>query len=96
MLHDSIAADIRCAVRAFRGDADGGALAVPELDDLLALPVLEDAAMYTDQGMYNASGFGTPEELQATVTTHNFPSHSDLFRSAGIAPDPRSYRQRDC
>ena len=150
-------------VTSVRGDADGGALAVPELDDLLALPVIEDAAMYTDQGMYNASGFGTPEELQATVTTHNlfrvlgvepfvgttfpasfdrtrsfglvishglwvrkfgedpnivgrsmtldgasgytiygvtppafnFPSHSDLFRSAGIAPDPQSYRRRD-
>ena len=25
----------------------------------------------------------------------NFPSHSDLFRSAGIAPDPQSYRRRD-
>ena len=150
-------------VTSARGDADGGALAVAELDDLLALPVIEDAAMYTDQGMYNASGFGTPEELQATVTTHNlfrvlgvepfvgstfpasfdrtrsfglvishglwvrkfgedpnivgrsmtldgasgytiygvmppafnFPSHSDLFRSAGIAPDPQSYRRRD-
>ncbi|MYD72154.1 MAG: hypothetical protein F4W89_15635 [Acidobacteria bacterium] len=150
-------------VTSVRGDADGGALAVPELDDLLALPVIEDAAMYTDQGMYNASGFGTPEELQATITTHNlfrllgieplvgstfpasfdrtrsfglvishglwvrkfnrnpnivgrsmtldgapgytiygvmppafnFPSHSDLFRSAGIAPDPQSYRRRD-
>ncbi|MCY4076293.1 MAG: ABC transporter permease, partial [Acidobacteria bacterium] len=150
-------------VTSVRGDADGGALAVPELDDLLVLPVIEDAAMYSDQGMYNASGFGTPEELQATITTHNlfrllgvepfvgssfpasfdrtrsfglvishglwvrkfgrdpsivgrsmtldgasgytiygvmppafnFPSHSDLFRSAGIAPDPATYQRRD-
>ena len=52
-------------VTSVRGDADGGALAVPDLDDLLALPV---------------SGFGTPEELQATVTTHN------LFRVLGVEP----------
>jgi len=213
MLHDSIAADIRYAVRALwarpgfavlsvltlglgiganaavfsaahslllrdppfsepdrlvlvtsvRGGADGGQLAVPELDDLLPLPVIEDAAMYTDGAMYNASDFGTPEELQATLTTHNlfrllgvdpvvgttfpasfdrsrafglvishglwvrkfgrdpnivgrsitldgapgytiygvmppgfnFPSHSDLFRSAGISPDPATYQRRD-
>jgi predicted permease len=63
-----------------RGDEAGGALSVPELDDLLALPVIESAAMYTDQGMYNASGFGTPEELQATITTHN------LFRVLGVEP----------
>jgi hypothetical protein len=36
--------------------------------------------MYTDQGMYNASRFGTPEELQATITTH------DLFRVLGVEP----------
>jgi putative ABC transport system permease protein len=63
-----------------RGDEAGGALSVPELDDLKALPIVEDAAMYTDQGMYNASGFGTPEELQATITTHN------LFRVLGVQP----------
>ena len=67
-------------ITSVRGDEDGGALAVPELDDLLALPVIDDAAMYTDQGMYNASGFGTPEELHATITTHN------LFRVLGIEP----------
>ena len=67
-------------ITSVRGDEDGGALAVPELGDLLALPVIDDAAMYTDQGMYNASGFGTPEELQATITTHN------LFRVLGIEP----------
>jgi len=126
------------------------------------LPQIADAAMYTDQGMYNASGFGTPEELPATITTHNlfrvlgveplvgstfpatldrsrgfglvishglwvrkfgrdpnvvgrtmtldgapgytihgvmpdgfnFPSHSDLFRSSGIAANPRYYEDR--
>jgi ABC-type antimicrobial peptide transport system permease subunit len=53
---------------------------VPELDDLRALPVIESAAMYTDLGMYKASGFGTPEELQAPITTH------DLFRVLGVEP----------
>ena len=67
-------------ITSVRGDEDGGASAVAELDDLLALPVIDDAAMYTDQGMYNASGFGTPEELHATITTHN------LFRVLGIEP----------
>jgi putative ABC transport system permease protein len=149
-------------ITSVRGEEDGP-LAVPELDDLKALPVIADAAMYTDQGMYNASGFGTPEELPATITTHNlfrvlgvepvvgstfpahydrsrqfglvishglwtrrfgrdpnivgrtmtldgapgyvihgvvpagfnFPSHSDLFRSSGIAADPKSYERRD-
>ena len=63
-----------------RGGEEGGAVAVPELDDLRALPAIEDAAMYTDQGMYNASGFGTPEELPATIATHN------LFRVLGVEP----------
>jgi predicted permease len=141
-----------------------GPLAIPELDDLQALSqVVEAVAGYTDQGLYNASGFGAPEELQATITTHNlfavlgaaplvgntwpkhydrsrqfallishglwtrrfaqdpdivgktmtldgapgyvihgvvppeinFPSHSDLFRSSGIAADPKSYERRD-
>jgi hypothetical protein len=60
-----------------RGEEDGGGRSVPELDDLRSLPIIDSAAMYTDQGMYNASGFGTPEELQATITTH------DLFQSPG-------------
>jgi putative ABC transport system permease protein len=67
-------------ITSVRGEEDGGGLAVPELDDLRALPIIESAAMYTDQGMYNASGFGTPEELQATITTH------DLFRVLGVEP----------
>jgi putative ABC transport system permease protein len=67
-------------ITSMRGDQDTGTLSVPELDDLLALPVIADAAMYTDQGMYNASGFGTPEELESTITTHN------LFRVLGVEP----------
>jgi putative ABC transport system permease protein len=67
-------------ITSVRGDQEGGGLAVPEFDDLLALPVIESAALYTDQGMYNASGFGSPEELQATITTH------DLFRVLGMEP----------
>lgn len=62
------------------GDEAGGVVAIPAFDDLRALPVIADAAMYTDQGMYNASGFGRPEELQATITTHN------LFRVLGVVP----------
>jgi predicted permease len=67
-------------ITSVRGDEDGGTLSTPELDDLRGLSVIEDAAMYTDQGMYNASGFGTPEELQATITTHN------LFQILGVVP----------
>lgn len=67
-------------ITAVRGDEAGGALAVPELDDILGLPMIDAAAMYTDQGMYNASGFGTPEELPATIATHN------LFRVLGVEP----------
>lgn len=149
-------------ITASRGDESGGMLSTPEFDDLRALPQIAAAAMYTDQGMYNASGFGTPEELQATITTHdlftvlgvppaiggtfpatldrsrgfglvishglwerrfgrdpnvvgrtmtldgapgytiygvtpegfNFPSHSDLFRSSGISPNPKYYADR--
>jgi len=67
-------------ITSVRGDEDGGAISEPELEDLRALTVIAEAAMFTDQGMYNASGFGTPEELQATITTHN------LFRVLGVAP----------
>lgn len=146
-----------------RGDEEGP-LSVPEQDDLATLThIFQDVALYTDQGMYNASGFGAPEELQATITTHNlfrilgvplavgapydastdrsrrfelvishglwmrrfggdpnivgrtmtldgapgytihgvlaegvnFPTNSDLFRSSGIAEDPRVYERRD-
>ena len=62
-----------------RGEQDG-TVAVPELDDIRALPIVDSAALYTDQGMYNASGIGTPEELQATITTH------DLFQVLGVEP----------
>jgi predicted permease len=62
-----------------RGDEEGP-VAVPEFDDLQELQIFEAAAMYTDQGKYNASGFGTPEELPATITNHN------LFRVLGVEP----------
>lgn len=63
-----------------RGGEDGF-LNVPEQDDIRALShIVEDIALYTDQGLYNASGFGAPEELPATITTHN------LFQVLGIAP----------
>ncbi len=156
-------ADRLVRISTVRGGEEGG-LAVPEQDDLAALTdVVEEIALYTDQGMYNASGFGEPEELQATITTHNlfrvlgimpaigtvfpagadrsrrfelvishglwvrrfgqdpnivgrtmtldgapgytihgvlppevnFPTNSDLFRSAGISADPATYRRRD-
>jgi len=65
-------------ITSVRGGEDG-MLNVPEQDDLLALSnVIADVALYTDQGMYNASGFGAPEELPATITTHN------LFRVLGV------------
>ena len=72
-------ADQLVRITSLRGDKEG-ALAVPELDDLKALPVIEDAASYSDQGMYNASGDGPPEELAATIATSN------LFRVLGIGP----------
>jgi predicted permease len=156
-------ADRLVRINSVRGGADGP-LSVPEQDDLASLTrVVDRIALYTDQGMYNASGDGQAEELQATITTHNlfdvlgvhpilgasfpaeydrvrhfgvvisyglwqrrfggdpdifkrtltldgaagyeifgvmprdfnFPMNSDLFRSAGIAPDPASYRRRD-
>jgi putative ABC transport system permease protein len=67
-------------ISTMRGGEEGG-LSVPEQDDLAGLTdVIEDIALYTDQGMYNASGFGEPEELPATITTHN------LFRVLGVVP----------
>jgi len=67
-------------ISSVRGD-EVGPLTVPEQDDLAGLTrVIEDIALFTDQGMYNASGFGTPEELPATITTHN------LFQVLGIQP----------
>jgi len=66
-------------ITTIRGEEDG-TVAIPEFDDVRALPVVDGAALYTDQGMYNASGIGTPEELQATITTH------DLFQVLGVQP----------
>ena len=60
---------------------DEGAMTYPELRDVTGLiDVFEDVAAYTDQGQYNASGDGPPEELAATITTHN------IFRVLGTAP----------
>jgi len=66
-------------ITSVRGDKDGP-LAVPEQDDFNALGVFEDVALFTDQAMYNASGFGAPEELPATICTAN------LFRVLGVMP----------
>jgi putative ABC transport system permease protein len=60
---------------------DDGTMSYPELRDVTELSdVFEDVAAYTDQGQYNASGNGPPEELAATITTHN------IFRVLGTAP----------
>ncbi|MCW5560244.1 MAG: permease, partial [Verrucomicrobiae bacterium] len=73
-------ADQLVRITSLRGERDG-TVAVPELEDLKALSVVEDAALYTDQGMYNASGDGgPPEELAATICTAN------LFRVLGTMP----------
>ncbi|HWI20227.1 MAG TPA: ABC transporter permease [Vicinamibacterales bacterium] len=67
-------------ITSVRGGEDG-MLTVPEQDDIRGLDqIVEDIALYTDQGMYNASGFGAPEELPATIATHN------LLRVLGVAP----------
>ena len=53
----------------------------PELRDVAGLAeVFEEVAAYTDQGQYNASGDGPPEELAATITTHN------IFHVLGVEP----------
>lgn len=73
-------ADRLVRITTTRGGEDGF-LNVPEQDDIAGLShIVEDIALYTDLGMYNASGFGAPEELPATITTHN------LFRVLGVAP----------
>jgi putative ABC transport system permease protein len=60
---------------------DEGTMAYPELADVAALhDVIDDVAAYTDQGQYNASGDGPPEELPSTITTHN------IFRVLGMPP----------
>jgi putative ABC transport system permease protein len=60
---------------------DEGTMMFAELRDVAGLrDVFEDVAAYTDQGQYNASGDGTPDELAATITTHN------LFHVLGVEP----------
>jgi putative ABC transport system permease protein len=67
-------------ISTMRGGEEG-LLSVPEQDDLAALTdVIADIALYTDLGMYNASGFGAPEELPATIATAN------LWRVLGVDP----------
>lgn len=56
-----------------------GSVSYREVRDLRELSDLfVDVASYTDQGQYNASGDGRPEELPATITTQN------LFRVLGV------------
>jgi hypothetical protein len=76
-------------VSTIKGGADGP-LSVPELEALTRLETVEKAAGFTDQGLYNASGFGQPEELQATIATAN------IFDVLGVPlllgdPWPTSY-----
>jgi putative ABC transport system permease protein len=60
---------------------DEGTMMFPELRDVEGLgDVFEGVAAYTDQGQYNASGDGPPEELAATITTHN------IFQVLGVEP----------
>ena len=60
---------------------DEGTMSYPELADVASLrDIIEDVAAYTDQGQYNASGDGPPEELPSTITTHN------IFRVLGMPP----------
>jgi putative ABC transport system permease protein len=61
--------------------SDEGTLMLPERRDVAGLgDIFEDVAAYTDQGQYNASGDGPPEELAATITTHN------IFHVLGVEP----------
>lgn len=51
---------------------EAGSLSYREIQDMRALDrVFVDVAKYTDQGQYNASGDGRPEELVSTITTQN-------------------------
>jgi len=60
---------------------DEGTMMFAELRDVAAMrDIFEDVAAYTDQGQYNASGSGPPEEPPSTITTHN------IFRVLGMTP----------
>jgi hypothetical protein len=73
---------------------EDGAVTWPELRDVGSLhDVFADVAAYTDQGQYNASGDGPPEELAATSCTHN------LFQVLGsrrlsVGRGPRATTER--
>jgi putative ABC transport system permease protein len=67
-------------VESMRG-GESGSISYREARDMQELQnVFEDVAVYTDQGQYNASGDGRPEELVSTITTQN------LFRVLGVPP----------
>jgi putative ABC transport system permease protein len=67
-------------VESLRG-GESGSISYRESRDMQQLTrVFEDVAVYTDQGQYNASGVGRPEELVSTITTQN------LFRVLRVPP----------
>lgn len=71
-------ADRLVRIASLRGGAPG-TISYREVQDLRSLAsVFVDVAAYTDQGQYNASGVGRPEELVSTITTHN------LFKVLGV------------
>ena len=73
-------ADRLVRITSTRGGEDGF-LNVPEQDDILALThIVEDLALYTDQGRYNASGFGAPEELSPPSL------RTTCFACSGVSP----------
>jgi putative ABC transport system permease protein len=58
-------------LEAVRG-GEPASLSYREIRDFQELTgVFQDVAAYTDQGQYNASGHGRPEELVSTITTQN-------------------------
>src|SRR3954470_14590405 len=60
---------------------DEGTMMFAELRDVAAMrDIFKDVAAYTNQGQYNASGSGPPEELPSTITTHN------IFHVLGMTP----------
>lgn len=71
-------ADRLVRLESLRG-GEPGSLSYREVQDMRELGrVFEDVAKYTDQGQYNASGDGRPEELVSTITTQN------LFSVLGV------------
>ena len=74
------AAERLVRIESVRG-GEAGSVSYREVEDFRALDrIFVGVAKYTDQGQYNASGDGRPEELPSTITTH------DLFRVLGVLP----------